>query len=35
MKPPRRYRPLDIVLIVAGSAVALIGGWLVAAALGR
>ena len=35
MRPPRRYRPMDIVLILAGSGVALIGGWLVATALGR
>ena len=35
MQPPRRYRPIDIIMIVAGSGVALLGGWLVAAALGR
>lgn len=35
MQPPHRYRPLDIVLIVAGSAIALLGGWLVATAMGR
>lgn len=35
MKPPRRYSRLDVVLIVAGSGIALLGGWLVAAAMGR
>ena len=35
MQPPRRFRPIDIILIVAGSGIALLGGWLVAAAMGR
>jgi hypothetical protein len=26
MQPPRRYRPIDIILIVAGSGIALLGG---------
>jgi hypothetical protein len=33
IRPPRRFRTLDVVLIVAGSAIALLGGWLIANAL--
>lgn len=35
MKPPRRYGILDVLMIVAGSGIALLGGYLVATATGR
>lgn len=31
---PRRFRSLDLLLIVAGCALALLGGWLIATATG-
>jgi hypothetical protein len=35
MRWPGRFRTLDLILIVAGSSIALLGGWLVATAAGR